>query len=228
MSKRRLGVRKMTAAVLGAALLMAGASRAAVVYDFDGSALGEQSFQFTVGDFITGVVDLEPDELDSCTPAASSAACGAVQILGRGAGGSPAYGGVGVSHGGSSSFYYFAAAAFDMLGPQASLTPGIELTVANAPAAAVPEPSAWALMLVGVFALGGAVRRGRLRRRHLPEGSYTNVPILFLILQAGCERVRLAFPRPEGASAGGNPWRDIQRWRMGRAPRRGGSWELAS
>ena len=129
---------------------------AAVNYQFD-SDFG--TFSYTTSDFITADRFLRASELGSCTPSDS---CLAVRfdldydergqwdnlVFTRG-----------TSFGTTSNYYYFDLGAFQTVGIYASSGNSGTLTVSGFGSGAVPEPSAWALMILGFGTVGAGMRR---------------------------------------------------------------------
>ena len=132
------------------ALLSATTSEAAVVYDFSGAG-GGQSFSFTTDDFISSDATFASALLDSCN-------CSSIVFDVDWHVNDPADN-LRFIVGSTTYYYYFMDGSFGTLGTHNTIDVNQgTLTVSGAP---VPEPSTWAMMLIGFGATGYAMRRRR-------------------------------------------------------------------
>ena len=167
----------LVAGLAAAALSWATAGQAAVVYDFrwfendDPEAAQLGAFTFTAADFITGQIDVGPDDLGSCAVGMPMSSC-ATQTLDEDstAHGEDGYDVVvfrydqmiasrGVPTAARTSVHFFEDGALQTAGVHEQILSDYisRLTVTVVPNA-VPEPATWALMLLGFGVAGGALR----------------------------------------------------------------------
>lgn len=152
---------------LAAAAALPGQGQAAVTYrfevfDLDGASTGH--FQFTTPTFITGDVSVPIDQMDSCS-APAGLTC---KTSGFYSDSTPFIGGEGYDIVGrgltwSTTYYYFADGALSQPGvyhAQVFLNDDAVLTVSGS---AIPEPTTWAMLILGFGVAGGALRYGRRR-----------------------------------------------------------------
>ena len=146
-----------------AALLLSGAVAApvsaAVVYQFE-SIFG--AFSYTTDDFLIADRLVQASELTSCTALDS---CLSVRFdldyEGKGQRDNLVFT-HGTSRSTASNYFYFGLGAFQSVGVYAASGNNRgTLTVSRLASGAVPEPSAWALMISGFGAVGAGMRRRR-------------------------------------------------------------------
>jgi hypothetical protein len=138
-----------------AGLMAAGSANAAVTYIFQGESFsGAAGFQLTVPTYISGTRSFAAGALDSCTPAPGFI-CNTVFLASTGALN-------------DTVSMNFTSTAFNWFFPGGSEGhDGVYQTTFGAGAGtltvrsttAVPEPSAWALMIAGFGLAGAALRR---------------------------------------------------------------------
>jgi hypothetical protein len=156
----------MAAAASALALTTATAADASVLYEFSNNAIG-LGFTLTTDDFITSLTAFPASELDSCNPLPPFASpCSSVTF-------SPDL----LSHDhleitfdlGGGSFagngYSFVLGSFQTEGLHVD---GAGMLTVSHIDSAVPEPSTWAMMLVGFAVVGVAMRR-RKSNWELPQ-----------------------------------------------------------
>lgn len=132
-------------------------------YSFNGTG---GSFSYTTNGFITSQTDVLASQLDSCMTSSASNSCtyelfspnfnNRYDLLGF------AYSFAG---GSGTALYYFNVGSFESIGTHQTVLGSIgTLTVSEV--AAVPEPTSWAMMLLG-FALVGFAQRHEQGRKSL-------------------------------------------------------------
>jgi hypothetical protein len=157
-----------------AALSWATAGQAAVIYDFkwfaddDPQAALLGSFRFTAIDFITGRIDVNPEDLDACAVSFPGSKCSAQALDPDSAAfGEPGFDVVVFNYNQVASrvrpaVHFFEDGSFRTAGVHEQIVSDYisQLTVTVVPNA-VPEPATWALMILGFGLAGTGIRRGQ-------------------------------------------------------------------
>jgi len=142
----------MAGLALATVLVGAAPASAAVLYEFT----GEGGFSYTAPDFITADIFVPAGDLDSCTPVAGFT-CQFASFSDSGGLDRVVFvqtDGIGTK----SNSVFFPTDSF--ITPGTFFVRGATLTVSVVDTA-VPEPAAWALMILGFGGVGGLMRRRR-------------------------------------------------------------------
>jgi len=166
------------AASIGLGLLLANPASAAVRYTFtaysgpakNGEQINGGGFSLTVPTYLTADPSFAPDALTNCsvstTMQPTGGSCTVQDFYSNYAFDYLGFGTDTVLNPKSWTYYFFVSGAFSAAGTYTSLSPleekmgqmVVEL-VADIDTPAVPEPASWAMMMLGLFTAGGALRR---------------------------------------------------------------------
>ena len=160
------------AVTTAAALLCAASANAAVTYSFEAfSVYGDPnfsaSFSYTSPDFVKGYnwVPVADCAITQSSPSTCSDLMGLFAADDQWS--THDYVAVGVNNN-SAYYFYFEKGAFAKVGVRETVLLGADqagrITITGAPdvgAGAVPEPATWAMMIGGIGAIGGTLRRRR-------------------------------------------------------------------